>query len=82
MAPPFINSFRVRSDFAPVFFFLGVIVCVYPFRGSGVHICVDDIGGSALTGLCNILCRCLVCLASEKWPRADGPPCVCADRCE
>ncbi|ROL44550.1 hypothetical protein DPX16_18261 [Anabarilius grahami] len=48
----------------------------------GVHICVDDIGGCPLTELCNILCRCLVCLAPEKWPRADGPPCVCADRCE
>lgn len=78
MAPPFINSFRVRSDFAPAFFFF----TVYPFHGSGVHICADDIGGSPLTELCNILCRCLVCLAPEKRPWADGPPRVCADRCE
>lgn len=64
------------------FFFPSVIVYVYLFRGCGVHICMDDIGGSLLTELCNILCRCLVCLAPEKWPRADGQLCVCADRCE
>ncbi len=65
-----------------LFFSLGVIVCVYPFRGSGVHICVDDIGGSAQTDCVIFSAGVLFVWYWRSGPRQIWPPCVCADRCE
>ncbi len=68
-------------NFAPVFS-LGVIVCVYPFHGSGFISAWMTLEGLRWRDCVIFSAGVLFVWYWRSGPRQIWPPCECADRCE